>query len=387
MFKRVLNLSNLLDKKSFFLFGPRSTGKSTLIQEQLKNNAVIIDLLKTQVYLRLSTEPYGLEGLIEHELSKASPGQKKSVIVIDEIQKIPILLNEVHRLIEEKKWRFLLTGSSARKLKADGVNLLGGRAWIAELFPLCFAEIDNFSLDKVLRYGSLPHVYSSDFPEEELQAYVQTYLKEEIQAEALVRKIPAFVDFLRIAAQSSGQLTNYNALSQKLGVSQPTVTSYYQILQDTFLGFLLEPWQESKKRKPIQTAKFYFFDAGVWHTLLETESLDRNSSLYGDAFESLIIRELRCYLSYRRKKMKLQFWRTENGDEVDAVVGQKAAIEIKSTRRLSQENFKGLLKIQEEKAFEHYYLVSQDPVESLKQGVTCIHWQTFLQQLWSDNLF
>lgn len=389
-FQRILNLPELLKKKSFFLFGPRGTGKTYLIRQQLAGQALILDLLKGELFLRLSSNPSDLESMIQSQ-------EGNKIVVIDEIQKIPALLDEVHRLIEEKHICFLLTGSSARKLKRGEANLLAGRAWNAQLFPLCWAELKgnspegnvpkDFELNRYLRYGGLPSVVSSDHPDEELDAYVQTYLKEEILAEGLIRKIPPFSRFLQVAALSNGQQLNLTEIGSDCQVPPSTVREYYSILEDTLAGFFLEPWTRSKKRKASLTAKFYFFDPGVTHTLAGTKLLERNSNLYGASFEQFIGMELRAYLSYRRLKEPLAFWRTLNGQEVDFLIGDHTAIEVKATRRVSPRDWKGLHTLQEEKVFKKFYLVSQDRIETRQSGMTAIYWENFLKKLWDGGFF
>jgi predicted AAA+ superfamily ATPase len=379
---RHLNLPALLEKKSFFLLGPRATGKSFLIKKQLAAHAIILNLLRSDLYLKLSQAPWDLEAIITAALSE----KKNAIIVIDEIQKIPNLLDEVHRLIEEKQWRFLLTGSSARKLKYGHANLLAGRAWTTHLFPLSFSEIPQFNLDHYLRYGGLPAVYSSDYPEEELIAYTNTYLYEEIQAEGLVRKLPQFVRFLQVAAINNGLLLNFAKISNDTGIAASTIRDYYSILEDTLIGFMLEPFSHSKKRKAISTAKFYLFDCGVTHALANTQTLDRNSDLYGRSFEQWIGLELRCYLDYRRKNDPLGFWRSTHQHEVDFTIGNHTAIETKSTKRITTHDLKGLITLKEENIFKQYFLVSQDPIETTQDSIHCLHWKTFLTRLWADEL-
>ncbi len=379
-FKRILDLSELLKKKSFFLFGPRSTGKTHLIREQLGKKAYIVNLLKAETYLRLTQNPTELETILKQDEARGK------ILVIDEVQKIPPLLDEVHRLIEEKKIRFLLTGSSARKLKRGQANLLAGRAWTAHLFPLCFAEIPDFNLERYLRYGGLPHVYQSNDPEEELDAYVQTYLKEEIMAEGLIRSMPPFSRFLKTAALSSGHQINFTEIGNDCQVAPSTVREYYKILEDTLIGFLLESWTQSKKRKALQTAKFYLFDPGVTHTLTGTKTIDRNSDLFGSSFEQFIGMEIRAYLHYSRLKEPLTFWRTTHDHEVDFLIGNKVAIEVKSTRKVSPKHLKGLKSLQEEKIFKHFFLVSHDSLEGKKDNITFYHWKTFLEKLWQNKL-
>ncbi len=374
--KRQLNLPELLKKKSFFLLGPRGTGKTTLIRQQLSGRATLIDLLRGDVALRLASRPEELEEIIA----------ASRLVVIDEIQKLPHLLDEVHRLIETKKVRFLLTGSSARKLKARGTNLLAGRAWRAHLFPLSWSEIPHFDLDRYLLYGGLPSVYLSDDPHEELKAYVQTYLYEEIRGEALVRKIPAFSRFLEVAALSNGELLNFTSLGSDSQVSPSTVREYYSLLEDTLIGTLLKPWTKSKQRKAIQTAKFIFFDVGVANSLAGTKTLDRHSNLYGNAFEQFIGMELKSYLSYQRSDDELTFWRSVNRQEVDYLVGDHTAIEVKATRRVTEKHLHGLRAISEEQILKKLILISQDPIATVKGKIACLHWEEFLKKLWDGKI-
>lgn len=377
---RSLDLQQLLKKKSIFLFGPRSTGKTYLIRKTIAEHALVIDLLRSDVYLRLASAPSDLEGMIE-------ASGKKSWVVIDEIQRLPELLNEVHRLIEEREIHFLLTGSSARKLRHKGVNLLAGRAWRAELFPLTAHEISNFDLDRYLFYGGLPVVHISQEPEEELSAYVHTYLYEEIQAEGYVRKLPHFARFLQMAALSNSQMLNFATLASDTGIAASTIREYYNILKDTLIGFQLEPWTKTKKRKAIATAKFYFFDLGVTHTLAGTRHLDRNSDLYGRSFEQWVGMELRAYLSYTRSRDTLTYWRSTHGHEVDYVIGDHTAIEAKATRRCSARDLHGLKALKEEGLLKKYILVTQDKIESTQDKMTCLHWRSFVKQLWAGQLF
>jgi len=382
-YARQLNLLSLLKKKSFFLLGPRATGKSYLIEMQLKAKAIVLNLLRTELYLRLLSTPGELEAIIDAELVK----HEASYIVIDEVQKIPALLDEVHRLIESRRFRFLLTGSSARKLKRGGANLLAGRAWVANLYPLSFSEIPKFNLAHYLRYGGLPSVYASEFPEEELSAYVNTYLYEEIQAESLVRKIPQFSRFLEVAALTNGQLINFAKISSNCEVPASTIREYYTLLEDTLIGFTLPAWNKSKKRKAITTSKFYFFDCGVVHTLAGTKNIDRNSNLYGNSFEHWIALELRSYLGYRRKKEELCFWRSTHNHEVDFVIGDQVAVEVKSTQKINDYDLKGIRALQEENKIKKFIIVSQDKIETKKDNIHCMHWETFMKLLWEDKIF
>jgi predicted AAA+ superfamily ATPase len=310
----------------------------------------------------------------------------KSCVVIDEVQKIPALLDEVHRLIEERQLKFLLTGSSARKLKTAKVNLLAGRAWQAELFPLTSQEIPKFNLEKYLRYGGLPAVYKSEEPEEELYAYVNTYLKEEIQAEALVRKLPSFLRFLQMMAVTNGEVLNFSSIANDSGVPATTIREYYQILEDTFIGFLVPAWQKSIKRKPVSTAKFYLFDIGVRNTLAQIKHIERNSELFGKAFEHFVALELRAYLSYKRIHKALSYWRTQQANEVDFIIGDDIAIEVKATNKVVDKHLKGLRCLAEEEVCKKYYLVSQDKIARKQNNIYIVPWQRFMHDLWQGDI-
>jgi predicted AAA+ superfamily ATPase len=375
--QRQLQLVPLLAKKSFFLFGPRATGKTTLVRQQLAGKAFIIDLLDSRYFLRLSSDPHELESLLA-----ATPAD---IFVIDEIQRIPELLNEIHRLIETRDLTFLLTGSSARKLRRGRANLLAGRVWSAGMFPLIYHEIPDFDLSRYLRYGGLPAVYLSADPEEELDAYVNTYLKEEILAEGLIRRLPPFSRFLKTIALANSEMVNFTKLANDCQVPPSTVTEYVGLLEDTLVGFLLPAWTGSKKRKAIKTGKFYFFDPGITHMLAGTEALDRNSNLYGKSFEQFICMEIRAYLSYRRKKLPLTYWRSKSGHEVDFLIGTRTAIEVKASRKISRNDLKGLNYLKEEGVFQNLILVSQDPISTLANSILTVPWQKFLSDLWKDK--
>lgn len=376
--QRILNLPDLLSQKSFFLFGPRATGKSTLIRQQLSASAMVIDLLDSRLYLRLLNAPHDLESIIYS-------GNKSKIVVIDEIQRVPELLNEVHRLIENKKLTFLLTGSSARKLRRGKANLMAGRVWEARLCPLTWKEIPGFNLERYLRYGGMPSVYLSKYPYEELDAYVNTYLKEEIMAEGLVRKLAPFSRFLRVAALANGEMINFSKLANDCQVPPSTVTEYVGLLEDTLVGFLLPAWKESRKRKAISRGKFYFFDPGITHMLAGTQTLDRNSHLYGKSFEQFLGMEIRAYLSYKRKKHLFSYWRSTHGYEVDFLIGRQTAVGVKASQKISRRDFKGLKALEEEKVFKNYVLVSQDPINTKENNFQALYWEEFLDRLWADK--
>ena len=398
---RSLQLLPLLKKKSFFLFGPRSTGKSFLVKHQLGSRSVKIDLLSSDTFFRLSAHPEDLEAIIQGALLEKEGGFNKKkgkqkgkmkatspflIVAIDEIQKIPFLLNEVHRLIEEKKtWHFLLTGSSARRIKRGQANLLAGRAWSANLFPLTWPEIPDFDLKKHLLYGGLPHVYLSAHPREELKAYTQNYLLEEIQGEGLVRKLSPFSRFLEMAAFRNGEILNFSHLSSEQGIPASSIREYYLILEDTLIGFLLPAWRHSFKRKPIHRAKFYFFDTGVVNTLQGIKSLEPRSDLFGKNFEHWIALEIRAWLSYKRREEIFCYWRSKSNYEVDFILGDHTAIEVKSTKRVSTKDLRGLLALKEEKNWKRLVLVSMDPLPSVRSGIHCLHYEKFLKRLWEEE--
>lgn len=377
---RILDVYSLLKKKSCFLFGPRATGKSSLIRADMPPEIPILDLLDSELYLRLTTNPQHLSSII------FGMNPTATMAVIDEVQRIPEILNEVHRLIENKKIAFLLTGSSARKLKRNQANLLAGRARQAELFPLTSFEIPAFNLERYLHFGGLPMIYQSDEPLEDLYAYVNTYLKEEIQAEAAVRQLASFTRFLKFSALTSGEILNFASISSDAMVPASTVRDYYSILEDTFIGFMVPAWLKTVKRKPATKSKFYYFDIGVKNILADIKQIPVQSDLYGKAFEHFIALELRAYLSYRRKHLPLSYWQAQNGQEVDFIIGDTIAIEVKSASHVQDKHLKGLRALAEEKICLRYILISQDNVSRRIDDIEIIPWQVFLKKLWMDEI-
>ena len=381
--ERGIHLQSLLARKSFFLFGPRGTGKTFLARKQLRGKAIFFDLLHADTYLPLSANPSDMEDMVRGQITKPDA---PVFIVIDEIQKLPSLLDEVHRLIENNGWKFLLTGSSARKLGHQGVNLLGGRAWNQNLHPLTWKEIPDFDLARHLRYGGLPAVYLSREPREELQAYVTNYITQEIQLEGLVRKIPQFSKFLRAAALSNGRVLNFDKLGRDYAIPPSTIREYYSILQETFIGEMLEPWSRSIKRKAVSTSKFYFFDTGVLAALNGVGTLERNSDTFGNCFETWLINEMKAYIHYKRLHLPLHYWRTSTGYEVGMVAGDETAIEIKSTRKVSREDTKGLTALKEEGIIKQFFLVSEDKTALFRDDIHRLHWSDFLERLWDGKI-
>ncbi len=341
MFTRELRKS----ETSAFLLGPRGTGKSTWIQKNYKDNTVIYDLLNTTELIRLSREP----SLLYHETAHLSPG---SWVIIDEIQKVPALLNEVHRIIEEKNIRFILSGSSARKLRESGVNLLAGRALTYNLFPLVSKEV-GFELDvkKQIAFGMLPSSFLSANPKKYLQAYAETYLKEEIREEALTRNFGNFTRFLEIAARQNGQLTNATAIARDAGVARQTVQGYFDILIDTLIAFWLDPWKLKRATKQVGHPKFYFFDSGVARALSGRLPYPATPEESGPLFECFIINEIRAYLHYTELDYPLHFWRSQGGVEVDILLETSTgyvAIELKNGARWEKKFNRGMYRLSKE---------------------------------------
>jgi len=336
MIHRILTLP-LDGHSSIFLFGPRGTGKTYWIKTHLKE-IVYLDLLDFATYSSLVTNPGKLESLI--------PPHYTNWIVIDEVQRVPELLNEVHKLIEHKKYKFLLTGSSARTLRRSGVNLLAGRALRYNMHPLVIQELgDAFNLEKVLDYGLLPTVNTHADPARYLESYVQTYVKEEVLQEGLTRNVGAFTKFLEIASFSQGQLLNISEIARELGLSRITVANYFDILEDLLLANRISAFSYRAKRKIIAHQKFYFFDVGVYRTIRPMGPLDSRPEAEGVALETLFLQSLCAINDYYNLGYTIYFWRTLNGDEVDFILyGPKGfhAFEIKRSAKIESKSLKGL---------------------------------------------
>ena len=364
---------------SVFLWGARQVGKSTLVKS-VYPNAKIYDLLKSDEYTRLLRRPQ----LLREELLSFG---EETLVVIDEIQKIPQLLDEVHWLIVNRGIRFILCGSSARKLKRIGTNLLGGRAMSVKLYPLVSAEIPDFDLVRGINHGMLPRHYLAANPKKRLEAYIGTYLKEEIQDEAVVRQLAAFNRFLDVAAQSNGEIINYKNIAQDCGVSAVTVKEYFAILQQTLIGYMLPAFTDSKKRRAITAPKFYYFDVGVANHLLHRSNLQQGSVDFGHAFEHLMIQELIAYLSYSESDEHLSYWRTASGYEVDAIIGDgRVAIEFKSSEEVQSKHTKGLKAFSEEYADARLIVVSMDVNPRMLNGVEIVPAMDFFQLLWEGKI-
>ncbi|OFZ51807.1 MAG: hypothetical protein A2381_00700 [Bdellovibrionales bacterium RIFOXYB1_FULL_37_110] len=377
-YTRSLSLGKHLNKSSLFLFGARNTGKSFLIQHTFPKLRYI-DLLDSDCYSALLRRPKALEEMLTI---------KDKCVIIDEIQKLPALLDVIHRLIETRKINFLLTGSSSRKIKREGGNLLGGRAREFHLYPLTSKELGlDFDLIKYLNRGGLPRIYKSDDPYIDLKAYVNLYLAEEIKQEALIRKFEQFVRFLDTMSLSNGEELHLANIANDSGISPRTLEGYIQVLEDTLVGFQVYPFFKTKKRKAITKSKFYFFDIGVTNFLANRGEIKNKSELFGRALEQFIALEIRAYLSYNNKREQLYYWRTKNGFEVDFIIGTKAAIEVKASSRISDSELKNLKALREEKLIEKYFVISQEPFRRTVDGITILPIGEFLKELWSDRLF
>lgn len=341
MFTRQLNKI----KTSAFLLGPRGTGKSTWIKDNYRDDTVVYDLLDTSELIRLSRDP----SLLYRETAHLPAG---SWVVVDEIQKVPALLNEVHRIIEEKKVKFILSGSSARKLRESGVNLLAGRALTYNMFPLVSQEVGfELDLEKQISHGMLPVSYLSKNPKKYLQAYNETYLKEEIREEALTRNFGSFARFLEVAARQNGQLTNTTAIARDAGVARQTVQGYFDILIDTLIGFWLEPWKLKRTTKQVSHSKFYFFDSGVVRALSGRLPYPATPEESGPLFECFILNEIRAYLHYTELDYPLYFWRSQGGVEVDVLLETSrgfVAIEFKYGSRWDKRFNRGMHRLSDE---------------------------------------
>lgn len=375
MYPRCLDLTNLLKKRSYFLLGPRGTGKSTLIEQALPD-AKIYDLLDASVFQRLVRDPT----LISQET------MADTLVVIDEIQKFPALLDEVHRLIVKRKQRFLLTGSSARKLRKGGANLLAGRAFQAWLLPLTSQEIPDFDLLTYLNTTGLPEFYGQVGVHDYLRAYVGTYLQEEIKAEALTRNLPGFVRFLEVVALCNGEEINYANISSDCGVPVRTLEGYFGVLNDTLIGFSIQPFLSTTKRKAITRAKYFLFDIGVVNFLAKRGRVEFKSELFGRLFEHFIALELRAFLAYHFIDLPLQYWRSTSHFEVDFIIGNKLAIEVKGTDLVMDKHLKGIRALKEEELIHTYGVISLDPHERLTaDGIHIWPWKTFLKKLWAGE--
>ena len=367
------------ENESIFFWGARQTGKSTLIKT-LFPNALTFDLLLSRVYNNLVRNPDDLR-----ELVLANPD--KLPVIIDEIQRLPNLLNEVQWLIVNHNVRFILTGSSPRKIIRSGANLLGGRALRYELYPLIYPEIPNFDLLRAINNGLLPRHYDSANPKKLIASYVGNYLRDEIVAEAKIRDVGIFSNFLTSVAFSNGEMVNYTNIAADCGVSATTVKEYFQILEDTLLGRYLPSFQKKPKRKVIMAPKFYLFDVGITNYLLNRGKIEQGTELFGKVFEHFIYQEIYAHSRYSEKEYSISYWRTTSQLEVDFILGDhEVAIEIKSTDHVDNRHLKGLLAFSDEYQVKKSIVVSNDPLPRLIGNILVLPWQVFLDRLWAEDI-
>lgn len=372
---------------SFFIFGARGTGKSTFILEQFlaKQSCLKIDLLDSDLEEKYAADPK----LLEREL--AAIAKRPEWVFIDEIQKIPKLLDHVHRLIESKKQKFILTGSSSRKLKRTGANLLAGRAFVNHLFPLTHAELkDSWNLQRALESGTLPKAYFSESEEQRrafLKSYVQTYIKEEIRVEQLVRDLDPFRGFLEVAAQMNGKVLNYSKIAKEVGASDKTIHTYFEILQDTYIGFYLPAFHRSVRKSQAEHPKFYLFDLGVKRQLDRTieSKLVPSTVAYGEAFEHLVILDLIRLAHYQNKDWTFSFFRTKEGNEIDLIISpnrrEEILVEIKSSSRVDESEIRFLSRLSEDFRCKAIYYLSQDPTPQRIGNVRCVPWESGIREI------
>ena len=363
--QRIIDIQSKLKSKSLFLFGPRQTGKSSLIANQIQDDVKLSwSLLNARIRRRCQADP----GVLRDEIE--TRGIHDGLVIIDEIQKVPELLDEVHLLIEETGIRFLLTGSSARRLKEQGVNLLGGRAGKMNL-------------------QLLPSVFLSDTPDDVLDDYINVYLQEEIAGEGLVRQLPKFERFLEVAALTNAEEINYSNIASDVMMSRGSITEWYGILYDTMIGFSVPPYTKTKKRKAVETERFYYFDVGLVRFLLGLGDIVDTQTEYGKLFETYIAEELSAYIDYNKRKEKLSYWRTRKSSfEVDFVIGDEVAIETKTTKLVNEnKDLRGLRALKEEGIFKKYIVVSRDSISrTTDDGITLLPWNLFLDWLWNGKI-
>ncbi|MCY4643769.1 MAG: AAA family ATPase [Bacteriovoracales bacterium] len=383
MISRYFDPFDQLENSSLFILGPRSTGKSSMAKKFCRKHRDKIDYINlsgSRIYLRLKSDPFLLSSLVD-----------KDLIAIDEIQRIPELLNEVHRMIEDKNKRFLLIGNYNQKLKWKKIDLLDNHSTTAELFPLTWFELsknNRFDLDKYLHFGGLPGAYLEENGDDYLYNYIDIYLREEIYAEGLVSNLPHFIRFLEYAACDSTQAVDYNGIAEKSLLSSKEVKNYYKVLKETFMGFEVLPWVGLQKKKTNMPPKFYFFDLGIVRTLQANHRAESENSFLEPSFNQFIACELRSYLSYKKIPLFLQYWKSKLQRNVDFIVGDEMAIVVKTDEEIDESHHRELLEIQQKNQWKYLFVISNDFKEvQFKNGIGHLHWQNFLDLLWKDSFF
>jgi predicted AAA+ superfamily ATPase len=381
--KRLLKI-NLSPGQSAFLWGARKVGKSTYLKANFPQS-LYFDFLKTDLFLELTKRPF----LLREQILAQNRQVLSKPIILDEVQKIPHILDEVHWLIENKKLSFILCGSSARKLKRGKANLLGGRAWRFEMFPLVSKELPSLNLLKILNQGTIPSHFLGKNPSRSLKGYIEDYLKEEVFAEGLTRNIPAFSRFFEAMGYSHGELTNFANIARDSGIDAKTVKEYYQILVDTLLGTFVEPYKKKHGRDIIlKTPKFYLFDVGVAGAITKRAIKEERGFLFGQAFEHFIFTELRAFKSYSELNFRINYWRTKTGLEVDFVLGEgQVAIEVKGATFVKATDLRGIRAfLSEYKPKKAIVVCNEFRPRIVDQSINILPWRDFLDKLWSNKI-
>jgi uncharacterized protein len=379
---RLLNIK-LPEGQSAFLWGPRKTGKTTFLKAAFPES-LRYDLLQTDLFLDLVKRPF----LLREQLLALSSKQLRAPVIIDEVQKVPELLDEIHWLIENKGLRFILCGSSARKLKRGKANLLGGRAWRYEMHPLVSEEVPDLDLLSALNRGMIPLHYTQVEYLKSLRAYVQDYLKEEVFDEGLTRNIPAFSRFFDAMGYSHGELTSYANIARDCGVDAKTVKEYYQILVDTLLGTMIEPYKKRQDRNVIiRAGKFYLFDVGVSGAITHRRITNDKGEHFGKAFEHFILMEILAHRVYSELNYDVNFWRTKSGVEVDFILNHgEVAIEVKGASRIDNTQLRPLKTFIQEYRPARAFVVCNERASRLHEDIRILPWRHFLKMLWSGEV-
>ena len=385
--KRSLDLNKILDRKSVFLIGPRMCGKSMYAKNEVRKPVLYWNLLSNTLFYRIVRNPALLEETLKAE------ELTEGLVVIDEIQRAPQLLYTVHQFIEDTDLVFLMTGSSVRKLKSGGVNLLGGRALEKKLHPLCYPEIKDrgdYTLEQIFRTGLLPEMYlDPENADEALEAYEGLYLETEIQLENEVNDLPGFINFLEKAALSNGQQINFSAFASDVGVSRQAIKTWYKILLDTLMVKEIKPYGKTRKRKETSFSRFYFFDVGIARSIARMTVPTETMTEYGTFFETYIAMELVAYIDYTGlHDTDLTYYRTSDGKrEVDFIIGDEVAIEVKSSKAVSDKHLENLRELKEEGIFSSYIVVSrEESPRRLEDGILILPWKDFLKRLWNGEI-
>ena len=380
--RRALDIENQLEESSLFLFGPRMTGKTSYIENELQKKAIVsIAFLDGDTLDAFRRNPVLLRSMLG--------GRTEGFVIVDEVQLFPPVLLDIQHIMTHSNIQFLLTGSSARKLKKSGSNLLGGRAGIVSMHPFVWKEIRDRDpdLDSIFATGMLPKAFISKSYQTQLRNYVRGYLDNEIAAEGERRDPAVFSSFLSFAASENTELMNFSNVSRDIGMSADTIKEWYQILVDTFIGYYLRPYRKGSKRIPVNTSKFYFFDIGVARTAARMPVPSETMTEYGKMFENYIFMELKAYIDYGMTDDELYFWRTREGYEVDFVIENKVAIEVKTSKNITGKELKGLREFMKENAVKDYIIVCRELFErTTDDGIRIMPWKLFLDSLWNGSI-